>query len=790
MIRNIFTLAYRYLLKYKSHTLINIVGLAIGFTAFILVSLFVNYENSWDKHNVNYDRIYRVQRHFVKAQHSTNGNDISPHTRGITAKLLYPRFPEIENIMIIKELRGLFLSSNPNNAFYDNSEGIACEQSILQIFSYQFIKGDKNTALVEPYSIVLSETMARKLFNTDDVVGKMVLIEKKFSLKVTGVYRDLPYNSVLRPSYIASLSTLEKNNEDVRNSSAGDYMTYVLLKPNQDYKALNAKIWDLFKGGKNGEDEKIKLCPLSRVYMRFNDQTAYTIILWLYQLIGIFILLLSAFNYINLTTAKSSVRAREIGVRKVHGCNRGILIAQFLGETFIMAIVAINLAFFLTELFLPTFNNIVQKPLTFSFATDGVFIMKVTLIAIVTGLLSGLYPAFFLSSQKIVSLFRGNMFKSVSNRLSIKKVLVTAQFSISMFLIIVSLGFTLEVKYMLTKELGFTKENVLYASISVTRKDANFEILRNRLLQHPEIVDCAISRHAPFVSFGGGSVNWEGCMPGDILEIRNNDIGYDFVKAFGLTITKGRDFSREFPSDVGRTCLINETAMRCFGYENPIGKRIDNGRLTIIGVVKDYYYKDMYNIIEPAILRLASDTIRSGKWTFSFRIQPGKAKEARAWITSSLESYFPNDPFEIRVLSEAFRNENAFKVLGSVNDSLVFFTVLNVLLAILGLLGLVSFTIERRTKEIGVRKINGSSSLQIFLLLTKEYVVLLLIASLISWPFGYIAWQYLPANYKMDTPYWLFPFATGLVMIIALASSFYHTMKAASTSPVKALRYE
>lgn len=791
MIRNIFILAYRYFVKYKAHAFINVFGLAIGFTAFILVSLFVDYEYSWNKQNTNYDRIYRVQRHFVKAQHALDGNDISPHTRGITAKLLSPRYPEIEATTILRELDGLFISSNVSNSVYDNKEGIASEQSIFQVFTYEFIAGNKNTALMDPYTIVLSETMAKKLFRNGNVVGKTVLIEKKYHLKVTGVYRDISQNSDVKPCYIVSLSTYEKTSEDVRNSMSGYYMTYVLLKPNQDYKVLNQKIWDLFQGyGSYVADEKIKLCPLEKIHLSFNDQNAYKNILSLYSLIGIFILVLAAFNYINLTTANAAVRSKEIGVRKLHGSSRWVLTGQFLGETLILAIVAINLAFFFTELFLPTFNIIVQKQLSLSYTSNWRFILKTTSIAIVTGILAGIYPAVIMSSQKIIKLFKGNLFKTGRDSFSVKKLMVALQFSISMFLIILSLTFTFQIKYLLNKDLGFTKDDILYATVNVSKKNSSYEILRNRILQHREIINCAMSQNVPFVSVGGGIINWEGCIPGDVMEIRNNTISYDFVRNFGIGITEGRDFSREFPGDVKKACLINETAQKCFGYDDPIGKHIDNGRLQIVGVMKDYHYKDMYNTIEPAIMELANDTIRTDRWTFSFHVLPGTFNDAKRSITQELEAYFPDDPFEVKPLSEAFRTENVFKILGSINNSLLFFAILNILLAVIGLLGLISFTTQRRTKEIGVRKITGSSSFSIFMLLTKEYFVLLGIAALISWPCGYLAYLYMPSNYKMEFPYWLFGFATGIIVVIALVTSAYHTLKAAYQNPVDALRYE
>lgn len=790
MITNIFKIAFRNIFKYKYYTLINVLGLAVGFTAFILVSLFVHYEFSWDKHNANYDRIYRVQRHYIKAQHAMDGNDISPHTQGITAKLLYPRYPEIEKTMILRELDGIFISSEPGKEIYDKKAGFSAEQSILEIFTYDFIAGDKNHALVDPYSIVLSESMAQKLFSGGDAMGKTVLLEKKYTMKVTGIYRDLPYNSIIRPSYIVSLSTLEKNNEDARNSMAGNYMTYVLLKPGQDYKALNAKIWDLYKGFKNFEDVKIKLCPLSRLYLSFNGQTAYLIILSLYRLVGIFILVLAAFNYINLTTANTSVRAKEIGIRKVHGSSRWSLSAQFLGETLILAIIAVNLAFFLTELLLPVFNNLVQKELSLSYATNWPFILKTAAMSVITGLVAGIYPAFFMSSQNVILLFKGNIFRAKKQHFSVKKFLVSGQFSISIFLIIITLAFTVQIKYLLNKDLGLNQENVLYTTLNITRPETRFDEFRSRMLQHPEILNCAIANHAPFVSHGGGTINWEGCEPGDILEIRNKTVSYDFVKTFHIQIVEGRDFSRDFPADHGKACLINETAKKCFDYQNPLGKRIDNGRLEIVGVLKDFHYKDMYNTIEPAVIELAPDTIRGGRWTIVYKVQAGKMAEARAIIQSEVEAYFPTDPFEVNVLFDAFRTENVFKILDSVNNSLLFFTIINVLLAAMGLLGLVAFTTQRRTKEIGVRKIMGSSVSGIFYMLTKEYMLLVIVASVISWPCGYIAFTYLPGNYKTPMPYYLFILSTCLIIVISILTSLYHTLKAAYTNPVDALRYE
>ena len=570
MLFNFFKLTFRNIAKYKAYSIISILGLTIGFCAYILISLYVNYEYSWDKHNTNYENIYRVQRTFTKALQSTNRNNISPHTRGITAKLLEGKYPEIQKVVLLREDRGSYLSSSHDKLFWEEL-GFSSDQAVFDIFSFEFTEGSQENSLREPLSIILSKTMADKLFPNESALGKTVIIEKKYNLKVTGVYKDFPRNSQFRPDYLISLSSYE-NIEDTRNSLKADYYTYILLNKSQDYQSVSKKISGLFKGFKDYEEEELSLCPLSMIYLSFNGNQDYLIILFIYKMIGIFILLLCAFNYVNLTTAHVSVRNKEVAVKKIYGSNREIMILQFQAETLVTSLISIGLAFILTDYTLPLFNSIIAKHLEFSLATQMSFIVRMILIALLVGLLSGLYPALFMAGRKPLDLFKGNLFKTSNDKSVTRKVLIVLQFSIAILFIILTLNFNIQLRYLLGKDIGFKRENLLYALISVTRQDASWEYLRSKILSHSEIVSASMCRHIPMITFGGHVTTWEGAASGEVSLARDNTVDYDFIETMDMHLVNGRNFSRDFPADKGKACIINESAARTFGWEESPGE--------------------------------------------------------------------------------------------------------------------------------------------------------------------------------------------------------------------------
>lgn len=781
-------LSLRKLFKTKVYSIANLLGLTIGFAAFILIALFIRYELNWDKSHENYNRIYRVQRNMTNALHTSSGNNISPHTSAITAQLIEEQYPEFEELSVIRDCGSTYLGTDDEHLVHEE-DGINADTCFFNVFSYQFIEGDKNTALNQPYAVVLSETLARKLFEKTDVLGKTIFLEKKHPLTVSGVYKDLPFNSSLRPSFIISFSTLKPlRNIDQSSLWVGDCMTFALLQPEISAQRAEDKIKHLFTDYESMKHDELQLCSLSKVYLNFNDSSDYLVILKLFGLIGIFILVMSGFNYINLSLAQASMRGKEVAVKKVIGSRKQSLVLQFLSETTTVSLIALLMALLLAKLFLPIFNNVVDKQIAFNLLNDWTFMLLMFVVALGTGLLSGIYPAWFMASSKIVILFKGNIFNKQQNSFSLKKALITFQFAISLFLIVLTASFSMQIKHITEKDLGFKEEGLLYTEINVSDNKTIFYQLRDRLKKHPGLKDVSMSKHFPFVSQGGGTTNWEGGNSNDKVVCRFNHVSSNYLSLLNAKLIAGRNFLPG-AGNIGKSCIINETAAKCFGWDDPIGKRLSDNQLTVVGVVKDFIYHDMHNPVEPGIYILAPNTIE-GNWTFAFRSNNSKNTALRAVLDAELQKTFPKDPFEIHDFPSAFKSENAFMIYQSVNNTLLFFSLLNVLLAIVGMFGLVSFAVARRTKEIGIRKINGSSPAGIFHLLNREYYVLLLLAILMAFPGALIVYNLLPSANKLPAQPWVFISAAILLFLIVQVSTSYATIKAAARNPIKALRYE
>jgi putative ABC transport system permease protein len=394
-----------------------------------------------------------------------------------------------------------------------------------------------------------------------------------------------------------------------------------------------------------------------------------------------------------------------------------------------------------------------------------------------------------MSGRKPLDLFKGNLFKAGNDKSITRKVLIVIQFSIAILFIILTISFNLQLSYILKKDIGFTRNNLLYTLVSVSRKDANWDYLRNKILNHREILNASLSKHIPMITFGGRRITWEGASAEEVVNARDNLVSYDFIETMGMHIVSGRNFSRDFPSDMGRACIINESAVRAFGWDKPLGKKVDN-KFEVIGVVKDFHNNDIYNIIEPFYMVLAPDSVLNGGWSLAFRVDPDEEKKAREVLQAELEEYIPFDPFEIKSYDESFINQKVISIYTTIKNLVLFFTCLNILIAVIGLLGLVAFTIYRRTKEIGIRKINGSTNLNIFRMLYFEYLALVFFASAIAWPAAYLLLTHLPGTYKHPFAVWPYLLASATVMAIIFLTSLYHSLKAANSNPISSLRYE
>lgn len=783
MLLKIFKTAYKNITKNKIHSAINICGLSVGFTAYILINLYVNYENSWDKCHLNYSRIYRVQQIVNKK------GEIWTQTPPAVADALTRQIPEIEQTALYRETWGLYLSVNNKQQFYDNN-GAYTDTSYFNIFTYHFLKGDPKLSLQIPNSIMLEKTLARKLFGDTDPLGQTIIIGKKFNCTVTAIYDSLPENTSFNPDYFLNWDMFKKLtgwNEYRENWGSSSFRTLVLLKPGIQPLTVNKKIKNLYSTNNQERDFTFFLLPASDFYLNPLHRNDYTVALFTYSLVALFILILVIINFINYTIANTSVRAPEIAIRKINGCSKFNLFTIFLLESFLLVVFSLVIALLLADLSLPVFNRVIGKNLSFQFIGNTRFFAYTIFISAGVGFFSGIYPSLHLASVNTYDLLRGKLF--IVSRNTLRKILVTFQLFISLSLIITSIIVAQQLNFMLKKDLGFEKDNLIYSIVFSSNKSGNYEDLRSRLLKNPIIQDACISKNIPFYWSDGKVVNWEGGLPTDKIDLRTNQVNYDYIRVMGMKLISGRDFSRDFPSDSGKSCIINETAVRTFGWKNPIGKSIDNGHWRVIGVVKDFHPYSIHEKIPPFLLELNPGNTYD-TWIYTFKIVPGKLQEAEKFLSEEFGRFFPNDPFEFKTLSDTFLNEGTFKTYQTIRNTFFFFTLLTILLTIFGLLGLITFSIQRRIKEIGIRKINGGTVWDIFSLLNKEYLALLAIITPVSIAVNVYFYRFLPFNYRYGLHLGLFLSATGILVGVILLTTGYFTYKAATRNPSEILRYE
>jgi putative ABC transport system permease protein len=787
MIKHIFKNIFRNILKDKVFSLINLGNIVVGFTAFILLSLIVYHEFNWDKYQENYSRIYRVQTR-QEDSHPTNYCTYSPAAYRYR---LMEDLPEVEKVLLMHEMQGQYLSSGNEKQVYD-TKGYWSEHNVFEIFTYRFLEGDKNNALADPNTIVLSKEMAGKIFPGGKAVGKMVILGKHVSLRVDGVYADLPKSSGIRPSFLVSLRTYEtlSGRADFRNNwTYIDNDNIVLLKKGADPRSVDAKIKYAFKDVRNYEKSFPYLHPVSKWHTAPNSQPDLIIGLSILSLAAFLILLLSCVNYINLTLANSTRRALEIGIKKVVGFSKRAVAVQFIAETMVLTFVAAVVGIALAQICTPLLSKIVQRELEINLFDDFRLPLLIIGVSLVAGFLSGCYPSFVLASYNPVKVLKGKLFSSKAKKVSLKKVLVVLQFSISLFMLIASLIFFNHVNFMLNKSLGFPKENLIFTEIDASQK-VSFATLKERLVQHPEIVDATFSSTIPFNGNIGGYTSWDGAMPNEKVMISRNYINYDFIPTFGLQVIKGRNFSKDYPADCN-AAIINETAAKAFGWDDPIGKNIDfSGRkIPVVGLVKDFHAFSVHNPIPTYIMFLRADTL-SGASFITVRFAPGTETKAKQLVKTELENLMPNDPFEFKDFQLNITADFAITFWQTMKRIFEFFAIVTIFIASIGLFGLILFTTKRRVKEIGVRKILGSSVSEIFGQLSGEVMGLLVFAMLFACPAAYLLYKTMPGAYKEPIQIWGFLISAITIALIAFLTICYHVLKVARSNPSEALRYE
>ncbi len=787
MIKNYLKIAIRNLTKYKGFSFINTAGLAIGLACTILILLWVYDEISYDRFHKNADESYRI----VLETQSPNNINRSANSPNALGPALKEQYPEIVNFTRYMGGFSGWLVRCGEKTFM-NDRWAAADPSFFKIFSFPFIHGDPQTALKDRYSMVITEDMAKKYFGDNMPIGK-VIQKDKTDLRVTGVIK-IPHNSHIQFDYIFPIINMKEwFIQDLESWEPGPFKTYVQLSKNISSKEVNPKIAGIIKTHLANSNTTVHLQPFKKIhlYTDFQDDACNyhqgnVLYVYMFSSIALCILMIACINFMNLTTARSTSRAKEVSIRKVVGAKRKDIILQFWGEALLLTIIALLIAVVLVELLLPFFNNLTNKQLSIVFSSNIAIILGLLAISLLTALIAGSYPAIFLSSVLPLKVMKNSAITGTGVHSRLRRWLVMVQFTFAILLIITTTVIYNQLLFMKNKDLGYDKENVIYF-YGHGKFFTNYESIRNELLNYPNII--SVSKAFPPFYPGDeetSDIDWEGKNPNKDVLIRYKTVDYDYLKTFNMEMAQGRFFSKDFTSDLPNF-ILNETAVRTMGIENPIGRRLTykgrSGR--IIGVLKDFHQSSLHNKISPFIFSLYT-----GPCYICVKMNQVNIPGTLEFIEEKWTEYEPDRPFTYYffddMIADYYRTEQR---LGTVTK---YFTLFTVFVSCLGLFGLSSYAAVQRTKEIGIRKVLGASVSGIILLLSKDFTKWVLLANLIAWPIAYYAMNQWLQNfaYRIDIGWWTFLLAGALVLVIALLTVSYQAIRAATANPVKALRYE
>lgn len=800
MIRNNFKIAWRNLAKNKGYTLVNIVGLAIGLACSFIISLYIIDELSFDQYHSTKERIYRVV-HTWKDQAGRAGPD-QVWGNAPVGNALKTEFPEIEKIVQFSGQSSVLLKYGEKS--FQEDKIFFIDSTAFDVFSWEMIKGDPKTALIAPYSVVLTETTARRYFGEKDPMGKAIEGGEtggraaKGIYKVTGIIKDVPANSHFTFDALMSMSSFRQSWQDPFNQwGYVDFYTYFVLAKNANIADLEIKIpafLERHKASTNGQ-YSFRFEPLQDIYLyskaeRQPGTTGNLQNLYIFAIIGLFILCIACANFMNLATSRSMERAKEVGVRKVVGANKKSLIFQFIQESLLLVLLATMVALLMLLLLLPITENFTGKTFSLSAILNWkTFILFLSIIS-TTALLASIYPAFVLSSFKPTAVLKGS-FKGAPSGITIRRVMVVFQFFLSITLIAGTLIVFKQLKHLQHQNLGFTKEEMLVLDFNYDNNiNSRTETIKQLFLSNPNVTSISASRSVPGAYYPDAGTDIE-TSEGAFLNLTQSifQVDIDFINHFGIELAAGRAFSRDFPVDTISSLIVNEAAAKAYGYVDPkniIGKRYRQwGREgQVIGVVKDFNYRSLHQQVEPLTLMVDPYSSRY----FTLKVKTENIRETVSNIKKSWSQIAPNRPFTYSFLNDSFNRqyEEDFRF----QRLFTAFSGLALFIACLGLLGLATYTAQQRTKEIGVRKVLGATTLSIVHLLTLDFIKLVILAIVIATPVAWLAMNKWLADfaYHISIQWWIFAIAGSSALLIAIVTVGWQAIRTAGVNPVKSLR--
>jgi ABC-type antimicrobial peptide transport system permease subunit len=786
MIKSYLQIALRNIVRSKLFSLVNILGLMFGMASALLIFLWVNDELGVNKFHSKIDRIYRV----MENQTYSGGKMFTfTATPGPMAPFIKDKYPEIE-----LATRWTW-PSDPLLQYKDKSfkdQGRWVDPDFLLMFDFPLVQGDNTKALADRNSIVLTEKFAKKMFGDEDPMGKLIVMDTRDTYQVSGIMKDIPANSSLTFDYLLPFATFfEQNKRWIDSWGNNNISTFILLKEGTNATAFGEKFADEVKQHNEQSNVKLFIQPFGEAYLygQFTNgkQDGGRIdYVRIFFVVAVFVLIIACINFMNLSTAQASKRAKEVGLRKVIGALPQQLFRQFMGESSIMVTVAALLSLLLVLLVLPGFNELTGKQLSLSLLDVKIAAIFVALI-VFTSLLAGAYPAIFISDFKPVQVLKGQL-KSGKRAAVFRKTLVVVQFALSMFLIVSTIVVYRQMDFMQNRDIGFVRDNVLYSWMQGDM-GSKYETIRTRLLQSPGIESVSMAGQLPIeIGNSTGGVNWEGKDPDLNVLFAELDVDFDFIQTMNMTMVEGRPFNREIISDtVGY--IVNETGAEKIGFEDGTA----NKELTmwgrkgkIVGVVKDFNFGSLHAPIEPMIMRVG----KRAEGCILIRTKEGQSGDALAALEKIWKEYAPAYPFQYSFLNQDW--EGFYKAEGQRGKIFNSLAGLSIFISCLGLFGLSAFSAERRIKELGIRKVMGASVPGLLRLMAKEFTVLVLIAAVVGCPLAYYFMSLWLQNYAyhVDVGWYTLVIATLLCLSVSLATILYHSLKATMANPAISLRYE
>lgn len=781
MLKNYFKIAWRNLKKNKFYSSLNILGLALGMSCSFLIWL-------WVQDELSYNRFYPGQEdiYFVRINGHFNGN---LYTNTVTpaplADALKEDIPEVAHAVKLSWNSSMLISVGENSG---KENGLYASDGLFNVFRLPAVAGDPAAALASPGKIVITRALAEKYFDDAAPVGKILRLNDEKDYLVGAVIENIPSNSSLQFDWVANFKDIEA--DWMQRWGNNSFMTYVRLQPQAAREAAEANMKGIYPRYADTDDTYPILQPLRDLHLYAHYENGVPVggridYVRIFMIVAFFILVIACINFMNLATARSSLRAMEVGVRKVLGAARRSLIGQFLSESILSTLLALVLAMIMVRLSLPAFNQLFDKQLGLDFF-DPVILTSIAGLLIVTGILSGSYPALYLSARQPIQILR-NKLKPGFSAAFFRKALVVFQFTLSVFLMVGVVVVSRQMQYTRSKDLGLDRKRVLYIPLE-GKLYSRLETFRQEVIKSSAIESATSVSQLPVnIRSTSGDLSWPGKDPLLETSISATRIGHDFVETMGIQMVAGRDFSKAFATD-SAAYLINESAARYMGMDDPVGKQVKfwHGNGPIIGVMKDYHFQSLHAPIEPLILAL--NPLESEYLLVKTRA--GETSEAIDDLQRLTRQFNPNYPFEYHFLDDEY--EQLYKSDAQVSILMRYFGTLAILISAMGLLALAAFTAEQRTREIGIRKVLGASATAMVTLLSRDFMKLVLLAMFMAFPFAWYVMNRWLENfaYSIDVEWWMLALAGGLAVAVALLSVSFQAVKAALANPVKSLRSE